>query len=169
MGLPSPFTAGTGITAASLAAGAPLAGYKYADQPNSSPGNTTLVNDTDLVLSLAAGGLYAGFGMIVFSASTAANYKATLTAPAGFASGGWSPNLYAGTSGVVTNNAFLAYGATITANAQGTASNLSFTFQFSILMGAAAGSLQWQFAQASSDTSNLNTRAGSFIAAWKIQ
>jgi hypothetical protein len=161
------FAAGTTITAASLASVAPLAGFKFADQ-NSGQSNTALVNDTDLFLTLAAGGVYLGDGMIIYSASTAADYQATFTVPAG-ATLAWSPYPYLGTGGsYVAIPSPLAAAATITADGQGTATSVVFPLQFSVVMGATAGNLQWQFAQNNSDASNLNTRAGSYLRAWKV-
>lgn len=167
MGLTSPFTAGAQITAAALASLAPLGAYKYSDQ-NSGQSNTALVADTDLAIALLANGTYVGVGLIVFSAATAADYKATFTAPSG-ATGGWSPNVYLNTgNNVVSDAAFLAFGTTAAYGGQGTADNQSYLVTFSVVMGAVAGTLQWKFAQNSSDASNLNTRGGSFLLAWKI-
>lgn len=168
MGLTSPFTAGEDITAAALAFVAPLAAFKYADF-NAGPSNTTPVADPDLSLALAAGGVYTGIGMIVASAAANANYQATFTAPAG-ATGGWNPNLYIGSGGTgeVTNAAFLPFATTLVTAGQGTASNISFAVQFSVVMGATAGNLQYEFAQGTSQASNCNTRAGSFLLAWRV-
>lgn len=166
MGLSNPFTAGGRITVATMAAAVPLAAFKYTDQ-NSGPSNTTLTNDNDLSLSLAASGVYTGYGMIVYSSSPAANYNATLTAPLG-ATGGWSPNLYLGINNLVPNDVFNPFGTVIGLIGTGSAQLLSYAFQFSVVMGAAAGTLQYQFAQRSSDANNCWTRAGSFLLAWKI-
>lgn len=164
------FAAGSEITAAALSAAAPLAAFKYADQ-NSGQSNTTLVNDSDLNLALVAGATYVGYGMIVAAASTAANYSCTLTAPTG-AAGGWNPNPYVSTGGAyfipVGAAGFLGFGTTAGVGMQGTAQNQAFSVQFSVVMGATAGSLQWQFAQRVSDASNCNTRAYSYLLAWRI-
>ena len=166
--LTPPFAAGQEITAASLASVAPLAGFKFADQ-NSGQSNTSLVNDTDLNLALNAAGTYAGFGMIIYSASTSADYLATFTVPSG-AILVWAPGIYTGSGGsaFVQPAVPLASAATIVAGGQGTAANQWFGVQFSVIMGAAAGDLQWQFAQNNSDASNCNTRAGSYLMAWQI-
>lgn len=167
--LTPPFAAGDDILTGGLAAVTPLAAYKYADQnTGTSSGSTTLVNDNDLSLSLGAAGTYVWFGMLVFAATATANFKCTFVAPSG-ATGGWSPNLYIGTGGAVqTNNAFLSYGTTNAMNCQGTSNNLSNFVGGSVVMGATAGTLQFEFAQNTSDSSNCWSRAGSFLLAWKI-
>jgi hypothetical protein len=165
----SPFTAGAEITAASLAALAPSAAFKYADQ-NAGQSSTTLAADTDLTLDLDANGTYIGAGMIVYSASVAASYKCAITAPTG-ATGGWNPNVYIGTSGsAITTNGLIAFGSanTIGVTGTGTANDCSFHIDLSIVMGAAAGTLQWNFAQWASDATNLWTRASSWLAVWQI-
>jgi hypothetical protein len=169
--LTPPFAAGDDILTSGLAAVTPLAAFKFADQ-NSGQSSTTLVADADLNLTLAAGGVYVGSGMIVFAASTTADYKCTFTAPSG-ATGGWNPNPY-----VQANDAayfipsaapgFLPFATTIVVGAEGTAQSQAFSVQFAVVMGATAGSLQWEFAQGNSDASNCNTRAGPFLLAWKI-
>jgi hypothetical protein len=166
--LTSPFVAGMDITAASLAAAAPLAAFKYADF-NSGQSNTTLTDDPDLSIAMNAGGVYVGFGMIIYAAASNANYECTFVVPGG-AEGVWSPGIYTGSGG----NAFVqpavpvAFASTIVAGGQGTGMNQWFAVQFSVIMGSVAGDLQWQFAQANSEASNINTRAGSYLLAWQI-
>lgn len=166
--LTPPFAAGAGITAASLAGAAPLAAYKFGDQ-NSGQSNTVLQSDSDLSIAMAAAGTYVGYGMIIYSASTVADYQCTFTVPAA-AVGWWSPGVTTNTGGgAFTQPAVpLAFGATAALGGQGTASNQWFGVQFSVVMGATAGNLQWQFAQNTSDATNLNTRAYSYLLAWKI-
>lgn len=162
--LTSPFTAGASITAASLASLAPLAAFKFADQnTGTSSGSTALVNDSDLALDLEADGVYSGIALIVYSASAPAGYKFGWTLPAG-AVLAWDPYPYQGSG---TQNALTASN-TPTATATGTSSNLSFKIVWDVRMGAAAGTLQWQFAQGTSDASNCWTRAGSKLLGWQI-
>ena len=167
--LTSPFAAGAEITAASLASVAPLFAFKFADQ-NSGQSNTSLVNDTDLNLALAANGTYAFFGMIIYSASTAADYKCQLTVPAGAALN-WSAYPFIGTGGssysTPQNLLTPSSNTPVAMGGQGTAQSQVATVIGSVVMGATTGNLQWQFAQQSSDASNLNTRAGSFLLAWQ--
>lgn len=168
--LTPPFGAGDDILTSGLAAIVPLSAYKFADQnTGTSSGSTTLVTDDDLNLTFAAAGVYTGFGLIVFAATSTADYKCTFTAPSG-ATGGWSPNLYVGSggTGVVTDASFLAFATTAVVGGQGTADNQAMAVQFSVVMGGTAGDLQWEFAQGTSDSSNCWTRAGSFLMAWKI-
>jgi hypothetical protein len=169
MGLPSPFTAGAAITAAALTGIAPISGFKYADQ-NSGQSNTVLQNDTDLVLAFAAAGTYIFDGMIIYSASTAADYQATFAAITSATLTLWAPGIYTGTGGgsFVQPAIPLAFATTISAGGQGTAQNQSFSLQGAVVMGATAGTLQYQFAQNNSDASNCNTRAGSWLRAWQI-
>lgn len=168
--LPGLFQAGTELTAAALASAGPLAAVKYSDF-NVGPSNTALQADPDLNLTLAAAGTYAGLGMIIYTSSATADYQAAITVPSG-ATGGWNPNPYIGSGGsaYVTPGAMISFGSgnTIAAGGQGTASYQVFMIQYSVIMGAVAGNLQWLAAQNTTDATNTNTRAGSYLLAWRI-
>jgi hypothetical protein len=169
MGLTSPFAAGASITAAALASVAPLAGFKFADQ-NSGQSNTSLVDDTDLSVAMLASGTYVFFGFIIYAASTAADYQAAFTVPSN-AQLNWGPYPFIGTGGSsysTPQNVITGSGTAQAMGGQGTAQNQVATLIGSVVMGAVAGDLQYQFAQNSSDASNCNTRAGSFLLAWQI-
>lgn len=170
--LTPPFTAGQEITAASLAAAAPLAAFKFADQ-NSGQSNTVLQNDSDLTIAMAAGGVYVFFGKIIYTASTVADYQCTfavISGAAAFTESWWSAEIYTTTGGAAfTQPAVpLALGTTAALGGQGTAQNQWFGISGAVVMGATAGTLQYQFAQNTTDATNLNTRAGSYLLAWKI-
>lgn len=125
--------------------------------------STTLQNDDELVLAVAANSKYALEGYFLYDGSTAADLKVAFTVPTG-ATINWSP--FAPTSGVGTTD----YNVTVITTSGGTrgvacngATVMSMQPKGYISVGATAGNLQLQFAQVASNATATRILAGSWM------
>jgi hypothetical protein len=136
--------------------------------------NNTLINDTELLLPVAANAVYEFTGHIIFQASGAAavsGYKATFAVPAA-ATLDWVWHGKIDTDGTQTaitiwQNALTA-GVTINSGGAGIGTPLVAKPSGLLVTGANAGNLQFQFAQATANATASVTNAGSFLILRRI-
>jgi hypothetical protein len=138
----------------------PLAVYKTADQFVAS--STALVNDTELLLPVAASAVYRFECWLHFIATTAVDIKWTWTVPSG-ASLTYSP-LHNEGGGVGFNNSANIYADTDTITGAGSSPQLTaVVMKGRLITGSASGTLQLRWAQATSNAAATHVRSGSYI------
>jgi hypothetical protein len=151
--------AGGRITASEVRGVAPLAAYKASGQSVTS--STTLVNDNDLFLAIAANGVYVVQSLMLISGG-AGNFKYTFTIPSG-ASGNFSA-LQENTGGTLINEGAVSWTATTTG---GTGQGI---WLYGLLVNSStAANLQLQWAQNASNGTPTTVGAYSYMTAWQIQ
>lgn len=131
--------------------------------------NTTLQNDDELFLTLAASTKYIVDGLIIYRGATTGDLKLTFTVPSG-ATGIWSaggPN--AATSPATdfdsTGN---AYATTRAIAGNGAAADMTCHVRGYLDVSTTAGFLQLQWAQNTSDVTATQVRLGSWLKIQKI-
>jgi|SRR5215469_7841692 len=129
---------------------------------------TTMTNDPDLVLPVAASSTYHINGLILYDGPTAgaSDLKSTFTIPAG-ASGMYFA-LRQGLGGGFAGNQSNNWTDTVTSNtiAVGTIMNLSV--KGILVVGGTAGNLTLQWAQNTANATNTHIKAQSFLTAQRI-
>lgn len=157
--------AGQIVTADALNELAPLNVIKPSDQ---SYVNTTLQNDTDLVISVAANSQYLFNCFLDYEGGTlgSADMKWTFTMPAG-ATLVYSA-IYISTGGSAQVAVVRLGATTYTAGTNGAGVLVSNTMQGSLITGAAAGPLQFQTAQNSASATAMKIHAQSFLALTQV-
>lgn len=165
----SQIAAGATITAAMIRGIAPLAAFKPSDESRTS--NTTVSNDAALFLpNLAAGAVYWVEVFLDYEGDvhTAGGLKWTWAVPASatmryhaqYLSNASSPSVQVG----VTH----AGADVISAASYGAGALQAVSMQGTLLMSTTPGTLQFQWAQASSSTTPSIMHAQSSIIAWQI-
>ena len=152
--------AGSRITASAIRGVAPLTAYKATGQTVTS--STTLVNDSDLFLTIAANGVYVVQAAILVTGSSGGNFKYTWTIPSG-ANGNMS-SLQENTSSTLVNDGPSAWTATVTGSA-----SQGFWLYGLLVNSSTAGTLQLQWAQNASNGTGTTVGAYSYLTAWQIQ
>ena len=154
----SSITAGSRILASQIQGVAPLGAYKITGQSVTS--STTLVNDGDLYLSVAANGVYVVQGSFLVTGG-AGNFKYTFTIPSG-AGGNFSATQY------TTGGTFESL-TPITWTTVPTAQSGEAIWLYGLLVNSTtAGTLQLQWAQNTSNGTPTTVGAYSYITAWQI-
>jgi hypothetical protein len=160
----------TGTAAAAVAALSALTQLKVktADEPRQS--DTTVSDDGHLFASLEANSVYRFTTMLLLDGPEAADAKVSFTAPSG-ATGGWSP--VAGTLGTTAPDgaaqlkmAARQFGAEVDVGvmaSSATLAGLMVLAQGIVVTDATPGLLQLQWAQASSNVTAVNLKAGSTL------
>lgn len=158
--------AGMRVTAAMIQGVAPTAAIKPADQSVTS--STTLVNDSDLSLSLPASTTWVFFGMlgVTGAAISTGDIKVNFTVPTGstlvYEAFGFSP------SGTTTQmNTVRPAGTTSSVGVNGT-SESPVILLGSLVVSTTAGNLQLQWAQNVSSGTSTTVKTGSFLTSWQI-
>jgi hypothetical protein len=154
--------AGARITASIIQGVAPLAAYKATTQSVTS--STTLVNDSNLFLSMAANSVYVVQADLLFGGGSAGNIKYTFTVPSG-ASGGFGIIQYS-TGG--TFQAFTSSAWTNTNTAQASSPAQPAWLSGLLITSTVPGSLQLQWAQNASNATATTMGAYSYLTAWQI-
>lgn len=132
--------------------------YKTADEPLAS--STTYQNDDQLFgWSVLANAVYELDLHIVYQAAVAAAFKNRFVLPAGATVEGWDFTYDAGTTE-------MAVGTLGTSNAEvtglpGTAGNVPYWVRGTLHVGATAGTVDWQWAQNTSNATATIVRKGS--------
>jgi len=148
-----------------------IALYKAADQSYTS--QTTLQNDTDLVFSIAENEVWVATYMIDVGAGLATTgFKLSINVPsprtAVNVSASLNPDVQTATNQVVKRSATASATLTFAAANLTGASDGQLEVALFIQNGANAGSVQLQFAQASSSGTAITFRKGSFVVAQRI-
>lgn len=170
MALPT-FTDGNVVTAAQLNAVLPIAAVKPSDQAVTS--STTLVNDSALLVAVAASATYEVNLFLTYTAtgsSSTGGIKVAWTAPSG-AVLNWVPYLNGNSDGVQQLATVWTTGGTLaTVNpGSGTGASMVAAHVYGVLiMGVNAGSLQLQWAQNTSNASATTVKAGSALIVRQI-
>lgn len=157
--------AGQVVTADDLNELAPLNVIKPSDQSYT---NTTLANDTDLVITVAANSSYLFNCFLDYEGGTlgSADMKWTWTMPSG------STLVYSATyisTGGTAQVAVVRLGTTTyTAGTNGAGVLVANTMQGSLVTGASQGPLQLQVAQNSASATALKIHAQSFLALTQV-
>lgn len=160
------FSAGQQPTAGQINDLLPLFAYKTADESLTS--NTTNQDDDHLVLTVAANTVYTLYGVLKYSADSAADLKMGFVGPTGATLDWGCHGLLSTATGIsgsvamdaqaITQTAFLLGGST-TGNTQ-----LMIAVVFGLLItSATAGTFKLQWAQSSSNATATIMRAGSFL------
>lgn len=146
---------------------------KPVDEPRQS--TTTVSNDLHLFASLEANSVYRFTTMLLFDGPEAADATISFTAPSG-ATGGWSP--VAGTLGTTTPDgaaqlkmAARQFGSEVDVGVMASSASLAglMTLPHGIVAtGATPGLLRLQWAQASSNSTAVNLKAGSTLEVVKV-
>ena len=159
--------AGSRILAALIAAVAPNAAFKGADESVTS--STTLQNDDALFLQLTANStwIFIGFASLTGAAIGSGDFKGQFTAPSGSTVVVEAIGYSTSSAGPLNGNAVRAASATFTAGINGaTASPLLLIG--SVIVGNTSGNLQLQWAENTSSGTPTVVKAGAFLAAWQV-
>jgi hypothetical protein len=140
----------------------PLVAVKGSDQSVTS--STTLVNDTALLLSLAANATYYFRLDLQIVANDTAQFKSQFTGPAGASMAASMLGFNTGaTFGMTTRS--LAATVVFTGNA---AAVVPFFWWGNVTTVGTAGSFQYQWAQNTSNGTACTVKAGSQLLAWRV-
>lgn len=125
--------------------------------------STTLVNDTDLLTSLAPNERVSFMLIGFFSSSAVADFKYSFNAPSGSTITYSPPNgITTNSSGtIVRNNAIISTGIFEAVNGGGTGTAVAFTLAGWVENGSTAGNLQLRWAQNTLEATDTKVLAGS--------
>lgn len=132
--------------------------------------STVLVNDPILVAAVDSGGTYMWEAWIVYDSSTAADIKFAFTTPT-FSAMRWSGTGLATTATTSTGDVKIA-----TVSVSGTSADwggigvgtITVAKIEGFIVTTAAGNIQFQFAQQTSDATNTTIRNGSYLRVWRV-
>jgi hypothetical protein len=159
------FQAGQRITAATLNAFCvPAAVIKPADQSVTS--STVLVNDNALVLPVVASATYLFECVIMFEAASGGDLKCQWTVPAGATLAG--EVLFRNLTPADTVHGALQASGLVQSAGSGAGTDLALAVNGSLVMSSTAGSVQFQFAQNTSNGTATIVHAGSTICLRRI-
>jgi hypothetical protein len=131
--------------------------------------STTLQDDDELVLAVAANTTYRWFADINYGAGAAADYKWGFTFPAAatltFVGAGWDAALAFLPSG---NGGTYASGTGIVYGGAGVATIRGLILRGTLVTGANAGNWRYQWAQNTPTVENTVTKAGSLLTLQKL-
>lgn len=161
------FKAGQRLTAANLNAALLLSAYKANDQSVTS--STTLVNDNELAIPVAANTTYYVKALVFYAGGThnTSDFKYNFTYPAGSASPsvryiGLTPAALAVQYGTVILGGAGAFGT------NGTSNILTVDLDFTLITSTTSGTLHLQWAQNTSSGTATTVKAGSSLLAWQM-
>ncbi|MCW2873342.1 hypothetical protein [Actinacidiphila oryziradicis] len=129
--------------------------------------STTMANDNDLFLSVAANATYHVTGIFIFNGASASagNFKTGWSAPAGAAldwfMSGQPVGATAGSGSVVTNSKQIADLSSL--GTIGTGTNLTGILTGLLVTSGTSGTLQFQWAQSATSTTATTLLAGTFV------
>lgn len=139
---------------------------------NVGPSNTVLANLTNMAIALPAtvGAIFRFRGCVFYDSATAADIKFAFTIPAG-ATMEWGimglATAIAGTTGDASMPATTGSGTALVAGGAGVGTALWIQYEGEVTMAAAAGDLQMQAAQQTSDPTATTIHARSFLECWR--
>jgi hypothetical protein len=128
--------------------------------------DTTLSNDLELLLALAANEVWAFDSIVIYDSSTVADYKIAWTVPAGATIRYQIDGLSAALAAFITSVSASATAVACGGAAVGTA--LTVRCMGIVANGANAGNLQFQHAQNTGEVSDSTRQTNSFLRAWRI-
>lgn len=172
MALPAAWPSGHVPTSSEVAdlfsAAEPVFKRKTADQ--SVTNSTTLVNDTELFLSVAANRTYVIDSFLIYDGAGATAFKLAFTGPSGATFDWWQDGNSGGNS-AASGTTWWGYNQIGTTNstygAAGAGSKLACRPAGILIVGANAGTFQLQFAQGSSSATATHLFTGSCLwARW---
>jgi len=143
---------------------APLAGVKSANQVISS--QTTLINDADMRIAVAANSLYDFHVHLRYASPTGGDWKSSMTVPAG-ASAKFN-RIGINASGTFTGGADVDDTQTVTSQGAGAATPQQADFFGWLVTAGTAGNLIFQWAQNTSNAGNTTLYQYSFLTARRI-
>lgn len=155
------FNPGQVLEADDLNAALGIHRYKTADETISA--TTTLQNDDHLFAPVEANAVYSLYLTVLYQSGTTPDFKQAFTAPAGTTfESSWflyNPGTVAlGTTGALGSVTGLA----------GTAANVPFILSATVFVGGTAGTVQWQWAQNTSDAGSTIVRKGGRLTLIKL-
>lgn len=162
--------AGRRITTSLLTGMIPMEAWKTASLDRAS--TTTLADDPDLTLTLAASATYEVTFRLYYAALDAAKFKTAWTVPSG--ASGFRSAVGAGTASTdataATTSRFGAHNFTtaITYGTRNHATNLCFAMETAVLTTSSSGTLALQWAQDTSNATATRLAAGSFLRVKRI-
>ena len=165
--------ASTGVFSSSVTAkqffgiGATTVAYKTADQSRNT--TTVLANDSELSIPIGANEVYAIFGFIKSSSTSATpDFKMGFTVPAG---GAFDIGYHANNGTLASANTYSLRDSGIAGPLIPIGANIINTILLTgtVVNGANAGFLTLQWAQNTSNGTNVTVTAGSFIAATRVR
>lgn len=144
----------------------PLSIQKGSDEIVSN--SSTLQDDDELLLAVAASLSYQFFVDITMQAGTTADFKWALTFPTGatltFVGPGWDTSL----AFVPSGSGSYTSGSAITSGGAGIGSNRGIILRGTLNTGANAGNLRFQWAQNTPTVENTVVKAGSWMIARRL-
>lgn len=144
----------------------PVAAYRTSTQSVTS--STTLVNDTQLSLAVAANAVYKVELELVYDGDTAGDLKTGWTTPAGATIGDAIALGLSTTAAAATDDITSGSSAAPSFGALGAGVKCALKFDFILTTAATAGTLQFQWAQNASSTTATIMHAGSSLVAQRI-
>jgi len=129
--------------------------------------STTLVNDTALVLAVAANSTYLVHGVIEYNGANGGDIKWTFTIPAG-ASGFFGATYTAATSGNFAGGAAFAWTDTTPSQGNGTGTPMDIRITGILVIAGTAGNLQFRWAQNTSNATATTVMPNSALLAYRI-
>lgn len=124
--------------------------------------NNTLVNDAVLVVPLDVTGTFRFYGRIYYDASTVADFKLAFTWPAVTASKWGLMGRDATTATNITAAVATASGTAVAAGGNGVGTNTFVDFD-GYITTSATGNLQAQYAQNTTEATNMTVQSGSWL------
>lgn len=156
--------AGSRILASVMQGAIPLAVIKAADESVTS--STTLQNDDELLLSVAANASYLFFCYLDYEGASAGDLKISWSVPTSatlrFAQIGQTAASAATTSATGIESTAYSFGADAAATLN------ALLMHGTLLTSSTAGTLQLQWAQGTSSGTATKVHAQSFLALWRI-
>lgn len=143
---------------------APLAGVKSADQIITS--TTTLINDADMRIAVAANSLYEFHVHMRYASPTGGDWKSSFSVPAGASASFQRVGL--NLSGVFAGGFDSTDTSTVTSQGQGASTILAADFFGWAVTAGTAGNLIFQWAQNTSNAGNTTLFKNSFLTARRI-
>lgn len=159
-----PFTAGSKDTAAALNTAFNWDRYAYTPTDQTVNNTVTLVNSTNLVLSLAASASYIFDTLIMIDTNATADFQYNFALPSGafIRQSFWASN----NADTTTNAGIYHFAADLAASIIGgvaTGTYMSGRPTGIIITGVTAGNCQFQFAQNTANASNTVLKGGSWL------
>lgn len=140
-----------------------LGRHAYKDVDEQITASTTFHDDLDLAVAVDANGVYRVLIEGLYQSGTTPDFKQQFTAPSGSS---FESSYFLYNPGTV---AMLATGALGSVTGLGgTGANVPFMLSATLFVGGTPGTLQWQWAQNTSDAGATIVRKGSRLTAWKM-
>jgi hypothetical protein len=156
------FNAGTEPTAAQWQTLLPIVARKTSDQTVNN--SNTLVNDTQLFISVAASAVYRVEMHVVWNSNSTADWSWAFSAPSG--AQGWYTNLAPPAAGTIPYTGALGWTNPVGAS-EGQGADVYSRFSGNLIT-TSSGTLQFKWAQNTANASNTIVRLASMLVAWQV-